>query len=568
MITNSIVQTLVFVTAILISSTEADYACFCNYNVEASVYSIPDSTSSVLGYMYEFDCKSVAVTHGAHKGFYPIQFQGQLAYIAADTTVRNQTCPGSPQLTDIITTTSQKPHGHSTTTTGTSSSITTTGQTSATTSAADQTTSQATSIATTKAISSTTTQPVTSTSNHPTTTTTTQPTTTTTTQPTTTTTSQTTTTTTTQPSTTTSQSTITTITTPTVTWPGLTLTSTEYTTSPNLYWSMAANVSGTPLQYLGIGYNLLTGNPLVARDPGLLLNKRILQLTGSSSDVREASVLLASTCPNVTTKTLVHGSQSLQKEMMTLVQPSSTHPNSLTAHAFVYNIEFKSQRGHLENNNNVYQDSLTTCTMGSTHYRGNSTAPFGNFSVSREFAIAVCKLSSANTSAINEFLDEWGTSVVLSVGIGTKTLYRTTESIQQLFQTIQATDPALLVHSGPFNGYQSSMSINEQMYSTSSVAQQSSTQNIVMTAGGTSPVPVGLTIVPISDIIRAEYFASVYDILVADSSCPDSILAGELDTISSNVKAALANYNVYKQYGTNINQVLTGLRNLFIEYSK
>ncbi|XP_052271513.1 mucin-3A-like isoform X2 [Dreissena polymorpha] len=488
MITNSIVQTLVFVTAILISSTEADYACFCNYNVEASVYSIPDSTSSVLGYMYEFDCKSVAVTHGAHKGFYPIQFQGQLAYIAADTTVRNQTCPGSPQLTDIITTTSQKPHGHSTTTTGTSSSITTTGQTSATTSAADQTTSQATSIATTKAISSTTTQPVTSTSNHPTTTTTTQPTTTTTTQPTTTTTSQTTTTTTTQPSTTTSQSTITTITTPTVTWPGLTLTSTEYTTSPNLYWSMAANVSGTPLQYLGIGYNLLTGNPLVARDPGLLLNKRILQLTGSSSDVREASVLLASTCPNVTTKTLVHGSQSLQKEMMTLVQPSSTHPNSLTAHAFVYNIEFKSQRGHLENNNNVYQDSLTTCTMGSTHYRGNSTAPFGNFSVSREFAIAVCKLSSANTSAINEFLDEWGTSVVLSVGIGTKTLYRTTESIQQLFQTIQAT---------------------------------------------------------------------VYDILVADSSCPDSILAGELDTISSNVKAALANYNVYKQYGTNINQVLT-----------
>ncbi|KAH3865545.1 hypothetical protein DPMN_028585 [Dreissena polymorpha] len=320
----------------------------------------------------------------------------------------------------------------------------------------------------------------------------------------------------------------------------------------------AANVSGTPLQYVGIGYNLLTGNPLLGRDPGLLLDKRILQLTGSSSEVREASFSLNRTCHNdAVTRTLVHGSQSLQKEMKTLVQPSNTHQNSLTVHAFVYNFVFNTQRADFENANSVYHDSLTTCKIGSAQYQGNSTAPFGNFSVSRNFAKAVCKLSSANTTTFKKFLDEWGTSVVLSVDLGTKTLYRSRESTQQIFQNIQATDPTLLVHSGPFNGYSSSLTINEHTYSTSSTAQQSSTQNLIMTAGGTIPVPMGLTIVPISDIIRSEYFASVFDILVADKSCPYSIYSGDLDTISAKVTAALKNYNADKQYETHINQVLT-----------
>lgn len=38
------------------------------------------------------------------------------------------------------------------------------------------------------------------------------------------------------------------------------------------------NVSGTPYQYVGVGYRLLDGNPEVEPDPGLLLNKRVLQV--------------------------------------------------------------------------------------------------------------------------------------------------------------------------------------------------------------------------------------------------------------------------------------------------
>lgn len=39
-----------------------------------------------------------------------------------------------------------------------------------------------------------------------------------------------------------------------------------------------ANVTGTPFQYVGVGYNLFDGNPSLSTDPGLLLNRRILQV--------------------------------------------------------------------------------------------------------------------------------------------------------------------------------------------------------------------------------------------------------------------------------------------------
>lgn len=37
-------------------------------------------------------------------------------------------------------------------------------------------------------------------------------------------------------------------------------------------------MTGTPYQYVGVGYRLLDGNPEVETDPGLMLDKRVLQV--------------------------------------------------------------------------------------------------------------------------------------------------------------------------------------------------------------------------------------------------------------------------------------------------
>ncbi|WAR03071.1 hypothetical protein MAR_009629 [Mya arenaria] len=87
--------------------------------------------------------------------------------------------------------------------------------------------------------------------------------------------------------------------------------------------NQTTNVTGTQLQIIGVGYNLLTGNPEMTEDPGVLLSSRVLQLT--ELDTRrfiEASVTQGFICTNTEQHALVHGSTSLQNEMKEFVQAS------------------------------------------------------------------------------------------------------------------------------------------------------------------------------------------------------------------------------------------------------
>ena len=64
---------LVVVTAIW-TVTFADYSCVCNYSVERKVFQSPDTSSAVIGYMYEFDCKKT-VDESTVSKFAAVEFQ-------------------------------------------------------------------------------------------------------------------------------------------------------------------------------------------------------------------------------------------------------------------------------------------------------------------------------------------------------------------------------------------------------------------------------------------------------------------------------------------------------------
>lgn len=56
--------------------TNADYKCACNYNVEKEVQ---DSFNTVIGYLYEFDCKPIATFAKPPENFLAIQFEKQVS---------------------------------------------------------------------------------------------------------------------------------------------------------------------------------------------------------------------------------------------------------------------------------------------------------------------------------------------------------------------------------------------------------------------------------------------------------------------------------------------------------
>jgi len=57
-----------------------DYMCVCYYDTTKEVYAEPDTSSTELGVMYEFDCMALVNMSNAD-GFYPIMFEKQVSQI-------------------------------------------------------------------------------------------------------------------------------------------------------------------------------------------------------------------------------------------------------------------------------------------------------------------------------------------------------------------------------------------------------------------------------------------------------------------------------------------------------
>ncbi|WAR03068.1 hypothetical protein MAR_009626 [Mya arenaria] len=315
-------------------------------------------------------------------------------------------------------------------------------------------------------------------------------------------------------------------------------------------YSKETNVADTPLQYIGAGYNLLTGNPQMATDPGVLLHKRVLQLTESdTTGFKEASVTQRSTCTNSQQHSLVHGSTSLQNEMEAFVQASSSHPPLLAGLSFAGNADFIKARKKLDAGEDVYQDHVVTCKLGTAQY-DLAGAVSSYYTVSRDFAKAVCilaTLGSSYTSQYLDFLDQWGTSVVTLADFGTWTMERHRLSVPALFQHVYTSNPNVLDHAGYFNGHASSWTINMDRYDRSSLVTHSFGSPDKLTVGKLShPDPIRMEVTPISDFMKWSYFQSVVCELKARHECVDTMQAHDLQLIANNVRSVMAQYAQHK----------------------
>ncbi|KAL4233202.1 chromatin-modulating protein mrc1 [Mactra antiquata] len=145
--------------------------CMAMAGTEKKVYTKPDVTTSVIGYLYEFDCKPVygLVQNGPQ--FQPIQLAHQIGYVETDSNSLIQACPGSIPIKDAVIMTTTIPS----TTIATPKPTTTTPKPTTTTPKPTTTTPQPTTTthkpkSTTPRPTTTTPQPTTTTPKHSTTT--------------------------------------------------------------------------------------------------------------------------------------------------------------------------------------------------------------------------------------------------------------------------------------------------------------------------------------------------------------------------------------------------------------
>ncbi|XP_053376021.1 uncharacterized protein LOC123535471 [Mercenaria mercenaria] len=316
----------------------------------------------------------------------------------------------------------------------------------------------------------------------------------------------------------------------------------SYISDENKYSSV--NVTGTPLQYIGIGYNLLTGNPELSTDPGFKTAQRIFQLTGYSSSVREVEYKELAACTPSKVTTLIHGSKSYQNELLQFVQPSSNHSTSLKTSALTYSPAFQSFKQSLETINNVYIDYISSCNFESARYM-TELADKNNFTVTKEFAKDVCALPAdgISTTEYAKFLDKWGTSIVIYVNMGVRTIDRYKTTPDQILQYSQQMAPEILKHTGTYQGYKSSISINPKDFVNSSAASNPfGTRHTISLGTKQQSIPIALQVVPISDALNWIYWEPISDELIKAGICSDSIYGTRMKQYAMFIKTALSEY--------------------------
>ncbi|XP_071136831.1 uncharacterized protein [Mytilus edulis] len=198
-------------------------------------------------------------------------------------------------------------------------------------------------------------------------------------------------------------------------------------------------------RFIGLGYNILLGNPdggdlsLAGIDPGLKSTRHELQFTSNT-----ARKLIDSDnkmyCTNHSSTSVFFGGKSYQTYLMGDVTTFGPGDNPILPYAFSASRVFKDIEHRTNDNHDVLRDTETVCNKGRTRYILPPMYP-DLHKVTDEFASAVCHLPvQYNQALYRQFLDVWGTHVIVKVDIGKKTVKRYEQSASQIAEILLSYD--------------------------------------------------------------------------------------------------------------------------------
>ncbi|XP_067676943.1 uncharacterized protein [Haliotis asinina] len=228
--------------------------------------------------------------------------------------------------------------------------------------------------------------------------------------------------------------------------------------------AVTVNLNG--LQYVGIGYNLLKANPegedTVPRggiDPGVLLTRHIFKLTGK--DPPEAEIAQGR-LDCATEEYVYFGQKSYQNMLSRRVDTTFGGKIGQLLASFSFGMSSSSQHARAQTNveKNVFWQQESACNMGQVRYL-DELAPTHNFSVTENFAAAVCALPDTyNAAAYMNFIDTWGTHVITTADIGYRTITRYKSSLTNFVEYVMQKSGSSITFGGRYNQYSGSVGVD------------------------------------------------------------------------------------------------------------
>ncbi|XP_062605124.1 uncharacterized protein LOC134266928 [Saccostrea cucullata] len=315
------------------------------------------------------------------------------------------------------------------------------------------------------------------------------------------------------------------------------------------------------LHYIGVGYNLLTGNPdgsLVSNggvDPGLLYTRKILEVTEHDSPTR-VQIEHRHSCANKNTTSMYYGTKSYQDKLKLGVKTSGGASVGLASFSFTLSGRYQQAHNKTNLEHNIIQDQINLCNLGRVRYM-TELVNAGKFPITQSFAAAICSLPvTYNQSAYMKFLDHWGTHITVEVELGQKRISRSQSSFKQFMEQVSKSGGFDLDVGGSYLGYSASLGVNFDTFKQSSSFKQNygTYQYTLQSGSETLPEPIGLTLETIDEALQPMFWQR-FDDLVAASICSADD-KGHLHSRKSHLIRSLGDYAAYKMAPTPTNPQL------------
>ncbi|KAK3585063.1 hypothetical protein CHS0354_004247 [Potamilus streckersoni] len=272
------------------------------------------------------------------------------------------------------------------------------------------------------------------------------------------------------------------------------------------------------LHYIGVGYNVIRGNPdgnfwiAGGDDPGFLTTRKILSL--SSGDV-PAEIIYEhhDTCRQSHEFAFFYDPKSYQNKLLERVRTSGTGNENLTAAAFVLSSGFKAIEQQTLGDYYVFQDDQSVCDSGYARYQ-LSLSQARHFGITDEFAASICSLPiTYDKNTYLQFIETWGTHVTTEVEIGGKSIKRYMAPRRDFIQFVRVNASDDVSVGGPFMNHASSLVVDLNSYQYRKVYRTvvGTLQDTLNLGSESVPEPIGMAMVVISDFLDSRFWQNIND---------------------------------------------------------
>ncbi|XP_061189368.1 uncharacterized protein LOC133197381 [Saccostrea echinata] len=309
------------------------------------------------------------------------------------------------------------------------------------------------------------------------------------------------------------------------------------------------------LHYIGVGYNLLTGNPdgsLVSNggvDPGLLYTRKIFEVTEHDSPKR-VQIEHRHSCANKNTTSMYYGTKSYQDKLKLGVKTSGGASVGLASFSFTLSGRYQQAHNKTNLEHNIIQDQQNLCNLGRVRYM-TELAHAGKFPITQSFAAAICSLPvTYNQSTYMNFLDQWGTHITIEVELGKKQISRSQSSFKQFVEQVRKSGDFDLDVGGSYLGFSASLGINFDTFKQSSSFNQNygTYQYTLQSGSETLPEPISLKLQTIDEALQPVFWQRFDDLIAAGICSADDQI--RLQLRRSHLIRSLEDYAAYKMAPT------------------